>query len=192
MGVEVVAHLLSPYLMLVPKFPNFLGKEVVGLEAGGLNVGVEGRADLSLRSVEFGLKGGFATGEFVVENAVEVVGTFGDFRVEGFVVLVETFFHELGELLIEGVFTSLVGEARSRVCAEFVFLGVYPSLEAWVKGSYKDCKGLSRWIIRDDRVSYGGDEVGTLGVTPCIYLGVHFTNSLIEECIPHGAGIKVH
>jgi hypothetical protein len=65
----------------------------VGFQAGGFDVGVKSCADLSLRRVEFGLKGGLAGSEFVVESEAEVGGAFSDFGVEGFAVLVDAFFH---------------------------------------------------------------------------------------------------
>jgi hypothetical protein len=104
----------------------------------------------------------------------------------------DAFFDQFCEFLIEGVFAGLVGQARSRVRAEFVLLGIYPILETRVKGGYRDGKSFSRWVIRNDRVSNGGDEVGALCSTPFIYLCVYLADRLVEKRVSHGAGVKIY
>jgi hypothetical protein len=55
--------------VFMSEFVLFLDESVVGFKAGGVDIGVEGRAELGLRSDELSLEGGLAGGQFGVESA---------------------------------------------------------------------------------------------------------------------------
>jgi hypothetical protein len=81
-GFEVVALFPDSYLVCVTEGADFAGEELVGFESGGLDVGVEGSAELGLHSGEFVLEGGVAFGEFPVESAAQFSRALGDFSVK--------------------------------------------------------------------------------------------------------------
>jgi hypothetical protein len=94
--------------VFVFEFTLFLSEEVVSFDARSFYVCIEGLLDLKLEGGKLSREGRFTGDEFVVEGLLEVGCLSSDLGVEVSSLLVNTFFDELGELLVDCVFTNLI------------------------------------------------------------------------------------